>query len=295
MSRRAAAEKLFADRARKVGEFVRSLLAGIPWRERAECRERLTFPAPRSGRLRVENPNGRIRIVGEDRGEIAVSVCKVARAESQDAARQLARAIRVTSSESRSGRTVGVELPRRWIRTGQVHLEVRVPSKLDLEVEGANGRVRVEGLAGALRVRSTSGAVCVENVTGAVSIEASSARVQCARTEGALSARASNGKIQVEAHRGSLRAEACNGLVQARLAALGAEGVQIATSNGRIVLELPDRASADLDARVDDGVIRAQCDLAACARRTASRLVARLGRGGTPVKLCATHGSITIR
>jgi hypothetical protein len=55
---------------RGLGEFLRSLLSGVPWSERAEDTETHRFAPPRGGALRVDNANGRTRIVGEDRDDI---------------------------------------------------------------------------------------------------------------------------------------------------------------------------------------------------------------------------------
>lgn len=287
-------ETLFADRGRGFGEFLRRLLAGIPWSDRAETAETLTFARPRQ-LLRVDNAHGRVRVVGEKRDDLQVRARKVARAESEAAARALAAAIRVAASRTGSTLSLSAEVPRRWHRTGQLHLEIRVPSDLRIEISTACGRVAVEGLRAPLRVHSDHGAVCVLDVKGDVEIETSGARVSCCAVEGHVVARSANGKVQLERHRGSIDAATCNGAIHARLEALGPGGVELATSNGRILLELPDPADADLDLRIDNGLIRSQRALEPCTRRTPSRLVGRVGRGGIPVRVCATNGSISVR
>ena len=72
-----------------LGDFLRSLLAGIPWSDRAEVLETLRFAAPRSGALRVVNANGKTRVVGEDRDDIEVRLQKVARAENEEEVRRV--------------------------------------------------------------------------------------------------------------------------------------------------------------------------------------------------------------
>lgn len=295
MNARAWKEALFADRGRMFGEFFRGLLAGIPWSERAEATKDLTLPAPENGSLRIDNPHGRTRVIGEERSDVRVLACKVVRAESREAAEQLAREIGLRSSHVGGGTLLELDVPRRWNRAGQVHLEIRVPRELRIDVSAANGRVQVEGLRAPLRARSSNGAVCASDVIGDIEIEASNARIGCARCVGRLLARSANGKIQLEGHRGSIDASTSNGLIHAKLTELRGAGVRLATSNGRIVLELPEEVDANLDLRVDNGLIRAQRSLGACTRKTASRLVGRLGRGGIPIQVCATNGSISLR
>ena len=72
---------------RGFGGFLRSLLSGIPWSERATGEERIGLAAPASHPVRVHNTNGRTRVIGEERSDIEMIVAKTARAESADAAR----------------------------------------------------------------------------------------------------------------------------------------------------------------------------------------------------------------
>ena len=64
------------------GGFLRSLLAGIPWSERAEGEELLHLEAPGISTLRLHNSNGRTCVFGEDRHDVEVKARKIARAES---------------------------------------------------------------------------------------------------------------------------------------------------------------------------------------------------------------------
>jgi hypothetical protein len=277
-----------------LGGWLRSLLAGIPWSERAEVVETLRVPAPRAGVLRLENTNGRTSVVGEPRADVEVRMQKVARAESQGAAQRLAQSIRLAAVERDAGLDLEVEVPRRWNRRGSVNLELRVPRGTRVELVASNGRVCVSDLAAGLRVRSSNVSVRVEDVTGDVDIQASNARVYCAGVRGRLLARTSNGKIEIARHRGGLDASSSNGRIHAALERLEG-GVVLATSNGRIALELPEEVDADVDLRVDSGVIRTQRSLHPCSRSSAGRLTGTLGRGGVPIRLRTSNGSISLR
>lgn len=277
-----------------LGGFLRSLLAGIPWSERVEVVETLTLPAPRSGALRLDNANGMTRILGEERSDVEVKMQKVARAENTAAAETMAQEIRLVRHDTDSGTELEVEAPRRWNRRGHANLELRVPRGTRVEVSASNGKVCVSGLGNGLRVRSSNVAVRVEDVTGDVEIHASNARLLCAGVCGRLLARTSNGKIEVERHRGALDASSSNGLIHAAIEELGGP-VVLATSNGKIALELPEEVDADVNLRVDNGVIRNQRSLCRCTRSSGGRLTGQLGRGGTPIKLRTSNGSISLR
>jgi hypothetical protein len=281
---------------RGFGGLLRSLLAGVPWRERAEDVETRRLAAPRSGALRIDNANGRTRVVGEDRDDVEILMRKVARAESAEAAEALARGIRLEAREEPAGLVLGFEIPGRWNRRGFVDVELHVPRGLRVDVAAANGRVCVQGLRGAVRCKSSNGTVRIEDVVGDISVATSNAKVKTVCTCGRLRARSSNGKIELEDHRGSVDASTSNGMIHCDLDEIGAEGVVLATSNGRISLDLPEQVDGDVDLRVDNGVIRTQRDIAgAGSERAGGRLRGTLGRGGVPIRARVSNGSISVR
>lgn len=282
-------------RGRGFGEFLRSLLAGIPWSESAQKLETLRLPPPAGATLRIHNSNGRTCVVGEDRDDIEVRIEKRARAESQEAAARLVEAIELTRSEAQGALELEVEVPKRWNRHGSANLELLVPRGSRVEVVASNGKICLEGLRGGVRARSSNGAVRVIDVVGSIEVHTSNAKVTCGGTCGRLTARSSNGKIEVDEHRGSIDASTSNGSIQATLAELGEEGVLLATSNGRIGLTLPEKVDAELDVRVDNGVIRNGRTLSRGGGESNGRLRGTLGRGGAPIRLRTSNGSIALR
>jgi DUF4097 and DUF4098 domain-containing protein YvlB len=276
-----------------LGSFLRSLLSGIPWSERAENEETVTIPRPETGAIKIDNANGRTRVVGEERDDIEVHLFKVARAESEEQARALLEGIGLLTREEGDHHLIDFDVPRSWNRRGRVDVELRVPRDLKVSVVAANGRICLSGLRAAVRARSSNGAVRVENVTGDIDIATSNAKVSSVCTCGRLVARSSNGKIELEDHRGSVDAHTSNGAIHCGLAELGKAGIVLATSNGRIVLELPEAVDGDVDIRVDNGVIRSAREFAGSQR--SGRLKGTLGRGGAPIKLRASNGTISLR
>jgi DUF4097 and DUF4098 domain-containing protein YvlB len=279
----------------RLGGFLRSLLSGIPWSEMAERVDAQHIKAPGGGRLSVLNPNGRIELVGEDRQDIVVEVAKRARAESEDEAQRLLDAIRLAQEESADGLDLEVVIPRRWNRHGHVNLELRVPRHLRVECESVNGKVTVAGMRASVEARSSNGPVSVEDVVGDVKVATANNKVSCLCSCGSLIARSSNGKIDISEHSGSIDACTSNGLIRASVGEVGPDGVLLATSNGRIVLELPDDVHADVDVRVDNGLIRSELELDGATRSTEGRLRGTLGGGGAPIRLRTSNGSISLR
>jgi hypothetical protein len=279
------------------GGFLRSLLSGIPWSESAHADVEMSLPTPSARRMDVLNANGKVRIVGEDRDDIHVHARKHARAECSDAAAGLLDAITVEQHVTGGVLEIEVVIPRRWNRHGTADLEVRVPRALEIHTQTSNGKLSIEGLRSAVHAVSSNGSVRVLDVVGDVDVTTANAKVVCAGTVGALVARSSNGKIQVADHRGALDASTSNGLIHARVHELAKDGVSLATSNGRIVLELPAEPDAEVDVRVDNGVIRSDFDLGQGADDEArgGRVRGRIGRGGVPIRLRTSNGTISLR
>ena len=194
---------------RGFGNFLRSLLSGVPWSERAESEEVLHISRGASNSFRLHNANGRTRVIGEDREDIEVHAAKIARAESAEAARTLLDNIRLIHGISGCVLELEVDIPRRWNRRGHVNLELRVPRGMSADVIASNGKVGIEHLCGAVRARSSNGSVDITDVTGNIEVQTSNAKVCCSGTCGRLIARSSNGKIELLEHRGSIDASTC--------------------------------------------------------------------------------------
>lgn len=278
------------------GGFLRSLFEGVPWRERAEREETASFAAPSAGVLRVHNENGRTCVLGEDRSDVGVRVQKIVRAESENAAAELLEASRLIADRTADATLeLEVDVPSKWNRRGHMDLELRVPRGTSVEIVAANGRVSVAGLRGAVKARASNGSVELSDVVGKVNIATSNAKVCCCDTRGDLVARSSNGKIELDDHCGSVDASTSNGLIRASVEEIGDSGVRLATSNGRIVLEVPEEVNAEVDIRVDNGVIRNDHPLCKASRNRNGQLRGRLGNGGAPIRLRTSNGSISLR
>jgi hypothetical protein len=279
-----------------LGSFLKSLLSGIPWSESVSEEETFTLPRPAGHRLSIQNSNGRTRVIGEDRDDVEIFVEKHARAENVQAAREVLERIQIHHAEVGGNLEVEVDSPSRWNRHGSAHLTIKAPRELELTVVATNGRVCLEGLRASVHARSSNGPVSIQDVVGDVEVFTSNAKVSCGCTSGRLKARSSNSKIDLSNHRGSVDAATSNGVINAVVSELSGGGISLATSNGRIMLELPDSVDADVDARVENGAIRnaLAVDQAGGDSRE-GRLRGKLGRGGPPIKLRTSNGTISLR
>lgn len=277
------------------GGLLRSLFSRMPWTECASRVETLSIAAPRSHALRIYNANGRTRVIGEERDDIEVRVQKSVRADCPDLAEKLLEEISVAHAQSGDVLEIEVQIARKCSRRAVAHIEVHVPRDTQVDLTSINGKICLEGLGRSIRARSSNGSVSINDVHGDIDVTTANAKVTCRCSHGRLNARSSNGKIEVGRHSGSIDAETSNGVIRASVETLGAEGVSLSTSNGRIVLELSEKSDADVDMRVENGLIRNDLDLSEQTGDTADRIRGRLGKGGVPIRLRTSNGTVSLR
>lgn len=277
------------------GGLLRSLVSRIPWTEMRSEEETLVVPAPKARAISIRNANGKTRVVGEDRDDIEIRVVKSVRADCQDAATKLLEAIRVQNATASDILEIEVQIPRRCARHGLAHLELRVPRDTRVALCSTNGKICLEGLDRDVRARSSNGSVSICEVNGDIDVTTANAKVACRCTHGHLRARSSNGKIEVGEHTGSIDASTSNGVIKASVEALGETGVSLTTSNGRIALELPVESDADVDIRVENGLIRNDRTLEDQTGDATGRVRGRIGKGGAPIRLRTSNGTVSLR
>ncbi len=277
------------------GGLLRSFFSKIPWHEATTREESMHLPAPAGGAVSVHNANGKTRVLGEDRQDVEIRVLKSVTGDCPEAAEKMLDAIHLHSSRSGDVLELEVQIPRRLSRRAVAHVEVLVPRATRVASTSSNGKICLEGLERSIRARSSNGAIAIREVNGDIDVTTANARVCCRGTHGRLHARSSNGKIEVGGHNGSIDASTSNGIIRATVDALGNEGVSLATSNGRIVLELPEHSDADVDIHVENGHIRNDRDLEEQSADANGRVRGRIGKGGIPIRLRTSNGTIALR
>lgn len=277
------------------GGLLSSLFSRIQWGERRTHEEKLIVPAPPGHAIRIYNANGRTRVIGEDRDDIEIRVQKSVRADCPDLGQKLLDSIRLQSSNSADVLEIEVQIPRKCSRHAVAHIELSVPRDIAVSLSSTNGKICLEGLERSIHAKSNNGSVSISNVIGDIDVTTANAKVTCRCTHGHLRARSSNGKIEVDSHQGSIDASTSNGVIRASLETLGELGVILKTSNGRIVLDLPEKTDADIDILVENGHIRNDLEMKDQTSGTDGRVQGRIGAGGTPIRLRTSNGTISLR
>jgi len=221
-----------------------------------------SYPLKAGGEIRIVNTNGKIEVDGVDGSTVEVRAERIARAATDAAARDLLP--RIVIKEDIAPDRVSIETDRiSGIMIGaayEVRYHVRAPRSASVDVTNTNGQVELTGLAGRVTAHTTNGGVKGDGLRGAVE------------------ARSTNGQVAID------------------LGAIGSDRIALQTTNGGVVLTLPESAKADLSATVTNGAISVGdfqgLDVAEKSRR---RLEAKLNGGGTAIELRTTNGSVRIR
>lgn len=277
------------------GGILRSFFSKMPWHESASRDETICIPAPSGGAISIHNANGKIRVVGEDRTDIEICVHKSVSADCPEIAEKLLDSIQLQNGKSGEILELEIQIPRKCSRRAVAHLELRVPRATKVASSSTNGKISLEGLERSIRARSSNGSIVICEVNGDIDVTTANAKVACRCTRGRLHARSSNGKIEVGGHTGSIDASTSNGVIKATVDALGDDGIVLSTSNGRIVLEIPDDSNADIDMKVENGHIRNDIELEESESHADGRVLGRIGKGGTPIRLRTSNGTISLR
>lgn len=219
-----------------------------------------TYPIISGGALEIVNTNGKIDIEGIDGSTVEIRAERIAKAATEAGARELLP--RIVIRESITPDHITIETERMsGIMFGagfEVRYTVRAPKNTVIRVTNTNGQVSATRVAGRLIAHTTNGAVSATNVTGEVD------------------ARTTNGSVTVEVD------------------ALTAK-VSLETTNGGLMLTLPDDVKADLRANCTNGGINVSGLKMETTESSRRRVEGKLNGGGMAIDLRTTNGGIRVR
>ncbi|MDQ3069977.1 MAG: DUF4097 domain-containing protein [Acidobacteriota bacterium] len=215
------------------------------------------FTLERSAGAAVETSNGSIVVTGERRSDVLVRARVVTHARTREAARELAKEVEITR-----GAPVRATGPRSrdWDREGwSVSFRVQTPESSDVNLVSSNGSLSVTDVRGRMRLRT------------------------------------SNGSIRLMDIGGDVQADTSNGSVTASLAGRtwDGAGLEVATSNGSVRLQVPENYNARVVASTSNG--RLNLDFPVTVQGRINREIdTTLGSGGPTVRVRTSNGSVTL-
>ena len=220
-----------------------------------------SYPLAPGGTVRIVNTNGRVDIQGVDGSNVEVNVQKIARAATDEGARELLPRISVKEDVTpdrvsfETARMAGIMIGARF----EVQYRVKAPKTAAIDATTTNGQIALSGLAGRVIARTTNGGVRAADLSGGV------------------------------------EAASTNGGVTVDLASVGKDRIALRTTNGGVTLGVPEKAKADIVATWTNGgmsVTGVDVQVSEHARR---RFEGKMNGGGTPIELHTTNGGIRLR
>ncbi len=221
-----------------------------------EIREQ-TIPAT-GGVISVDaRKNGGVSVKGWDRNEILIRSRVQAGSPTQSEAEALAKQITVQTA---GGKIVAQGPEVRKDYQWSVSYEVFVPRRSDLSLESYNGGISISDVTGKLEFNALNGGVVLRRVGGSV--------------KGGTT----NGGLVVE-----LTGDRWDG-----------EALDVKTTNGGIVMSVPENYSAHLETGTVNGSLSIDFPVTVQGRIT-RELAVNLGSGGATVRAVTTNGGVKIK
>jgi DUF4097 and DUF4098 domain-containing protein YvlB len=256
--------------------------------------------------IELETFEGSIEIHSWDRDEVEVEIEKRAMEQrlvdemTVTAEQQGNRVIVKVAAPSRGGEFGGVQIGVHF--SPSARLRVVLPRKSQLTAASGDGSITIEDVAGKITLRTNDGSVRGSKLAGEIQVRSGDGAIRLERVEGALDLETDDGSITLEARPSALRARTNDGTVRLEVQpdTAIAEDWDVQTSDGSIILTLPDGFNAVLDAETRDGVVRAShADLRNEGRAEHEdgdrrTLRATLGGGGKTVRVRTGDGTIRI-
>ena len=210
-----------------------------------------------AGSVTAETSNGSVRVTGErGRNDILVRAMVMAHARTEQAAREIAKEVVVSTS----GR-IRATGPRTGNRESWwVSFRIQAPQSTDLNLTSSNGSLAVSDLRGRMQLRTSNGSISLMDVGGD------------------LTADTSNGSVNA-----SLSGSKWDG-----------QGLDISTSNGSVRLSLPESYNAHLVAGTSNGSINVGFPITVSGRLNRD-IDTNLGSGGPTIRVRTSNGSVSLQ
>ena len=218
------------------------------------------YQVPAGGRFEVVNTNGLVQVEQGTAPEVEVRAERIAKASTDEAAKELLGKIEIAESRSADGVKIETKAPKDWGRGGaEVKYYVKVPAGVKVGAQTQNGGIRLIGISNEVVASTVNGGVQGDGLTGAV------------------------------------EATTTNGGIDLALGAVADGGVKAETVNGGIVVAVPRDAKADISARVVNGGLSAgDLPIQTSGQQNRRRLEGKLNGGGPRIDIGAVNGGVRL-
>lgn len=244
--------------------------------------------APPGGGLTFQADVGSVSVVGGDAAEVVVHA-------DLEASEAFLSDFHISAEQTPSGVTILARKSHRdWSDTGptRVRFTIQVPRNYRVDLQTSGGGLDVRDLNAAVRAETSGGGVQVQNVAGTVNARTSGGRIEVADSTGDLDLKTSGGGIDIRNDDGKVEARTSGGGIQAQLRAN--HGINLRTSGGTIIVQLPQDTRASVDAETSGGRVTSQFPISATQIGDRNHLQGTIGGGGPRISLNTSGGNIRL-
>jgi len=263
-----------------------------------------TFPVGEQCTLVVENPRGRIRIVGEDRADVHVRATK-RRYGSSEARFNATRVEARHDGDTIALRTVldgasafgdwflGNDFLAEAVRSltdmvrnatlpAEVVYEVEVPRHCDVDVKGVSCEITLDDVRGAVRAKGVSGPVSLMRVRGDLDIATVSGPISGQDLDGYADAKSVSGTIRLRGQLDALKAHTVSGSMELTGPTSPDGSYDFHSVSGSVTVRVPADTRASVDVRGVSAEVRSDlaCEVTRDRRAPGSREWRGLINGG---------------
>jgi DUF4097 and DUF4098 domain-containing protein YvlB len=238
------------------------------FRERDASRQ--TYALAPGATVEINSVSGGVTVETSESSQAEVEIVRTARSREDLDCRQF----KVETSPDRLRLDGNDE--RRQCRNVQVHqtLTLRLPRRVNLDVNSVSGNVRVGALEGWAHLNSISGNASVERTVGEAVFNSISGSATVAQASGKATFSSISGRVRVNLMR------------------LSAEGVRVNSVSGAVDVGLPDGANADIRVRSISGEVTSDVPGLTINKLEGGGFDGRVGGGGTQLTFNSISGNV---
>lgn len=169
-----------------------------------------------------------------------------------------------------------------------------MPEGASLEIDVANGDVRIGPGAGGVTVSGQNANVQVDRPQAGVVVDTVNGRIRVLDAPDGASLRTVNGNLYAHILGGALYAEATNGAIVAHMLKPNASRFELTTKNGGITVVLSDGCAARVDAVTQNGGVRSDLPLTTPGVSLRGQLHGMIGEDGAALTMESVNGNLWI-
>jgi len=240
----------------------------------------LSVPLPSGSSFTAQTHNGSITINGSDVADCNLTATIIAKAATEEKARELAEEIKIKLEPFGNKLTAKIIQPKcRINRSFSVNLDINIPNQTNMEIITHNGNIRITNIIGQLNGGTHNGNVITEQISGTVRLETHNGSIICKDISGDMKLRTHNGRINAAYSRN----------------APSVFDSSIVSYNGGINFTAPPNLSATVNVSTHNGSINTDLPINIIGKISKNQLTGTIGKGLGKLHLETHDGSIKIR